>query len=85
MVFNIQSRHDYMIEMPMLNVQRAITPKVSKPELGFMCSAHCLIGLYTCVKFGENISDGIRFMERTRMMAGLMENRQTLKISDGVT
>ena len=32
-----------------------------------------------------NISDGIRFMEQTRMMAALMERRRTLKISDGIT
>ena len=42
-----------MIEMAMFNVQRAITLKVGKPELRFMCSAHCLIVLYICMKFGE--------------------------------
>ena len=35
MFFNLQSRHKYMIEMAMFNVQRAITPKVGKPELQF--------------------------------------------------
>ena len=49
-----------MVEMAMFNVQRAITPKLGKPELWFMCSAYCLIVLYSCVKFGENISDCIR-------------------------
>ena len=47
-----------MVEMDMFNmfnVQRAITPKVGKPELRFMCSSHCLVVLYICVKFGENI------------------------------
>ena len=39
----------------MFNVQRAITPKVGKPELQFICSAHRLIMLYICVKFLENI------------------------------
>ena len=34
-------------------VQRAITTKVGKPELLFMCSAYCLIMLYICAKFGE--------------------------------
>ena len=43
-VFNLQSRHEYMGEMAMFNVQRAITPKVGKPE--FMCSAHPLIVLF---------------------------------------
>ena len=36
-VFYLQSRQEYMIEMAMLNVQRAITPKLDKPELRFMC------------------------------------------------
>ena len=49
----------------MFHVQRAITPKVGKPELEFMCSARCLIVLYICVKFCENITNGIRVMERT--------------------
>ena len=44
-----------MVEMAMFNVQRAITPKVGKPELRFMCSALWLIVLYICVKFRENI------------------------------
>ena len=34
-------------------VQRAITKKVGKPELLFMCSACRLIELYICVKFHE--------------------------------
>ena len=47
--------------MAMFYVQRAITPKVGKSELQFMCFAHCLIVLYFCVKFGENISEGISY------------------------
>ena len=62
-VFNLQSGE--MIEMAMFIVQRAITPKVSKPELRFICSACRLIVLYICVKFRQNISNGIRVMERT--------------------
>ena len=62
-----------MVEMAMFSVQRAITSKVGIPELRFMCSAHCLIVLYICVKFGENITDGIRVMERTRMMEALTD------------
>ena len=64
-VFNLQSGHEYTLEMAMFNVHRAITPKVGKPEFQFMCSACCLIVLYISVKFPENISDGIRVMERT--------------------
>ena len=51
----------------MCNVQRAITPKVGKPELRFMCSALCLMLLYICVKFRENTTNGIGVMERTRV------------------
>ena len=50
-IFNLQSRHEYIVEMAMFNVQRAITPNVGKPELWFMCSAHRLIVCYTCLKF----------------------------------
>ena len=45
-----------MVKMAMFNVQRAIIPKVGKPELRFMCSARRLIVLYSYVKFRENIS-----------------------------
>ena len=62
-----------MVEMDMFNVQRAITQKVDKPELRFMCSARCLVVLYICVNFRENISDVIRVMERTRMMGALTD------------
>ena len=54
-----------MVEMAMFDVQRAITPKVGKPELWFMCSVHCLMVLYIAVKFRENISNDIRVMEWT--------------------
>ena len=54
-VFNLQLGQGYMVEMAMFNVQRAITPKVGKPELLFMCSECSLIVLYICVKFCENI------------------------------
>ena len=56
-----------MEEMAMFNVQRAITPKVCKSELGFMCSACHLKVLYICVKFGENILNGFQLTERTRV------------------
>ena len=66
-VLNLQSGHKYMVEMAMFNVQRTITPKVGKPELQFMCSACCLIVLYTCVKFRENISNSFQLTERTQV------------------
>ena len=44
-----------MVEIAWFNVQRAITLKVGKPESWFICSASCVLVLYTCVKFCENI------------------------------
>ena len=53
-MFNVQR---VIIEWAMFNVQRVITPK----ELWFMCSAPCLMVLNICVKFCENISNGISY------------------------
>ena len=66
-VSELWSRHGYMVELAMFNVQRVTIPKVGKTELWFMCSAHCLMVLYICVKFCENITNGIRVMEQTRV------------------
>ena len=65
MVSELWKGHEYMVEMAMFSVQRVITPNISKPELWFMCFAHCLMVLYIAVKFCENVSNGIRVMERT--------------------
>ena len=54
--------------MKIVNTQRAITPKVGKPELWLMCSACPLMVFYICVKFCENISSGLKGMERTRKL-----------------
>ena len=64
-----------MVEMAMFNVQRTITPKVGKPELQFMCSECRLMVLFICMKFNENISEGIRVMEWTRMMEVLTDGQ----------
>ena len=74
-----------MVEMVMFNVNRAITPKVGKPELRFMCSAHCIIVLYIAVKFCETISNRIRVMERTRNYKAQTDGRTDTEISDGIT
>ena len=58
------------------NVQRAITPKVGKPELRLFCSAHRHMMLCILVKFHENIYVGFRVMERTRMIK-VLTDRQT--------
>ena len=51
-----------------VNTQRAITPKVGKPEFQFMCSARWLMVFNICVKFHENMSSGFKVMERTRKL-----------------
>ena len=68
-----------MVEIAMFTVQRAITPKVGKAELRVMSFARCLIMLYSCEKFRENISDGIRVMERTRMMEALTDEHSKFR------
>ena len=64
-IFNLQSGHKHMVEMAMFHVQRAITP----------CVLHIVLVLYIYVKFGENISDGIKVMQRTRMKEALTDGR----------
>ena len=54
--------------MKIVNTQRALTPKVGKPELRFMCSALPLMVLNVCIKFHENMSSGFKVMERTRKL-----------------
>ena len=50
------------------NTQRAITPKVGKPELRFMDSARRLIVFNVCLKFHENMSSGFKLMKRTQKL-----------------
>ena len=47
-----------------VNEQRAITPKVGKPELRFLCSACRLMVFNVCVKSHENMSRDFKVMER---------------------
>ena len=57
-----------MVEMAIFNIQRAITVKVGKQELRFMCSAHCLMVFNVCVQFHENMSSGLKVMEWKRKL-----------------
>ena len=57
-----------MVEMAIFNIQRAITPKIGKPELWFMCSARCFMVFNVCVKIHENMLSGFKVMERTRKL-----------------
>ena len=54
--------------MKIVNTQRAITPKVGKPELRFICSARCLMAFNVCVKFHENMSSSFKVMEQTQKL-----------------
>ena len=62
--FNLQSGHEYMVEIAIFNVQRAIIPDLGNLKLWFTCAAGRLMVLYICVKFLK-ISEfnGIRVME----------------------
>ena len=44
-----------MTKITVYHVQKAVTPKVGKPQLWFLCSAHRLV-VNISVKFRENIS-----------------------------
>ena len=57
-----------MVEMANFKIQRAITLRVGKQELQFMCSACYLMVFNICVKFHENMSSGFKVMERTRKL-----------------
>ena len=62
--------------MHIFNVQRAITLKVRKRELRFVCSnSYCLMVLNICVRFYENISNG--FQSYGGDMILLQTDRQT--------
>ena len=54
--------------MKIVNTHMAITPKVGKPELWFMCSARRLMVFNVCVKFHENMSSGFKVMEQTQKL-----------------
>ena len=54
-----------MVEMAIFNIQRAISLKIEKQELRFMCSARRLMVFNICVKFHENMSNSFKVMERT--------------------
>ena len=57
-----------MVEMAIFNIQKAITLKVGKHELRFMCSACHLMVFNVCVKFHENMSSGFKLIDRTQKL-----------------
>ena len=54
--------------MKIVTKQRAITPKVVKPEIQFTCCALRLRVFNVCVKFPENMSGGFKVMERIQKL-----------------
>ena len=76
MVFKLQSRHKYMIEITVCNIQRAITRRVGKPKLWFLCSALRLMIPYICLELHESISKAFQLTEWARFCVG-QKDRQT--------
>ena len=74
MVFNIcVNIHENMssgfgADTKIVNRQRAITPKVGKPELQPMFFACHVMMFDICVKFHENMSKDFKLMEWTRKL-----------------
>ena len=67
-VLMLQSGHEYVVEIAIFNVQRAITPKVCNPELRFLCSARRVMMLIICVKVHlKKFLNGFEVTERTRV------------------
>ena len=48
------------------NVQRAVTPKAGNSEL-CLCFAQCIMVIYICIKFHENISNSFQVTEWTQI------------------
>ena len=58
----------YGADTKIVNTQRAITPKVKKPELRFISPARCLRVFIVCVMFHKNMSSGFKVMERKQKL-----------------
>ena len=48
------------------NVQSAVAPKAGKSELRFLCFANCIMEIYICIKFQENIWSSFQVTECTQ-------------------
>ena len=46
-------------------VQRVITPKAGISELQYLCCANCIMMIYICLRFQENISNSFQVTEWT--------------------
>ena len=56
-----------MTGITIYNVKRAVTPKAGNSDLWFLCSAHHIMVIYTCIKFQENISNSFQVTEQTHI------------------
>ena len=77
MVANLQSGHEIALQYN----QRAITPKISKAELWFLCMTYRLIVLYNCMKFQFYSLNGCKLTERTRNSIANDQREITPKIA----
>ena len=64
-VYRLQSRHKYLTEITIYNIQRAVTAKVGKQELWVLCFTCRLMLVNISVKFDENISLNSHVTKRT--------------------
>ena len=64
-VLMLKSGYEYVVEMAIFSVKRAITPRECNPDLRLLRFEYRFIVLNICVKFHENISNGFEVTERT--------------------
>ena len=55
-----------MTWIPIDYVQRGENPKAYQSELRFLCFANCIMMIYICTKFQENISNSFQVTEWTQ-------------------
>ena len=68
-----------MVEMALFNIQKANNSKSRQNRVTVHVFCMSSYSTYICVKFGENILDGIRVMERIRMMEVLMDGHSKFR------
>ena len=62
-VFKLQKGHMYMTWLTSDNVQRVVTPNANNSELLFLYFANCIMVIYLCIKFEENISNNFQVLQ----------------------
>ena len=69
--FPLQVGHNFMTKIISYNIQRAITPKVGKSQLWFLCFVRRLM----VVNIRENISNGFQVMKGTQFYDRQIDQR----------